>query len=110
MREAHADGCRPIVGERSTTAAGAVRILTFAAAPTFAVMALLTGVLDAGAPALCSAAHHTSPLSGMALMYLLMCAFHAKPWLKLMSSRRQHRGQWQSGRRAPHPVLHLPGP
>jgi hypothetical protein len=32
---------------------------------------------------LCSATH-VSPLSGMATMYLLMSAFHARPWLMLI--------------------------
>jgi hypothetical protein len=60
--------------------------LCLAAAPTFAVMALLTGVFSGGAPdVLCSA---TSPLSGMVPMYVLMSAFHAAPWLKLISRRR----------------------
>ena len=36
---------------------------------------------------LCSAAEHTSPLSGMIPMYVLMSAFHSPPWLKLISSR-----------------------
>jgi hypothetical protein len=59
-----------------------------AAAPTFAIMALLTGVVGRDpAEMLCSAAH-SSPLSGMAPMYLLMSAFHSSPWLKLMSGRR----------------------
>jgi hypothetical protein len=35
-----------------------------------------------------SAAEHTSPLSGMIPMYLLMSAFHSPPWLELISSRR----------------------
>ena len=62
--------------------------LGLAAAPTFAVMALLTSVLGGGQPEiLCSAAEHTSPLSGMTPMYLLMSAFHSPPWLKLISSR-----------------------
>jgi hypothetical protein len=62
--------------------------LGLAAAPTFAVMALLTSVLGGGQPdILCSAAEHTSPLSGMTQMYLLMGAFHSPPWLKLISSR-----------------------
>jgi hypothetical protein len=47
-------------------------------------MALLTGALDGGpTETLCSAAH-ASPLSGMVTMYLLMSAFHAAPWLKLI--------------------------
>ena len=63
--------------------------LYLAAAPTFAIMALLTGVLGGGQPdMLCAAADHPSPLSGMIPMYLLMSAFHSPPWLKLMCSRR----------------------
>jgi hypothetical protein len=62
--------------------------LCLAAAPTFAIMALVTGV--GGTPdMLCSAAQDASPLSGMVPMYLLMSAFHAAPWLKLIS--RPHR-------------------
>ena len=68
---------------------GAADWLSLAAAPTFAVTALLTAVLG-GDPLemLCLAAEHTSPLSGMIPMYLLMSAFHSPPWLKLISSRR----------------------
>jgi len=63
-------------------------LLYFSAAPTFAIMALLTGVLGGGSPdALCSSAG-ASPLSGMVPMYLLMSAFHTAPWLKLISRRR----------------------
>jgi len=63
--------------------------LCLAAAPTFAIMALLTGVLGGGpTDMLCSAAQHASPLSGMVPMYLLMSAFHLAPWLKLISARR----------------------
>ena len=61
--------------------------LALAASPTFAIMALLTGILGGGpAGMLCSA----TPLSGMVAMYLLMSAFHAGPWLKLIrgSARR----------------------
>ena len=68
-------------------ARGAADWLCLAAAPTFAIMALLT-VLGGGPPAmLCSAAQDASPLSGMVPMYLLMSAFHSAPWLKLISSR-----------------------
>jgi hypothetical protein len=63
--------------------------LSLAAAPTFAVMALLTSVLGGGAPdMLCSAAHGASPLGGMVPMYLLMSAFHLSPWLKLIAGGR----------------------
>lgn len=64
----------------------AADFLYLAAAPTFAIMALLTAVLGRGSlDALCGA----SPLSGMVPMYLLMSAFHLAPWLKLFSNRRK---------------------
>lgn len=72
--------------------AGATDWLCLAAAPTFAVMALLTAVLGGAADGLCSAAHGASPLSGMVLMYLLMSAFHSAPWLKLISDKQKRRG------------------
>jgi hypothetical protein len=61
--------------------------LCLAAAPTFAIMALLT-VLGGPPDMLCSAAQNASPLTGMVPMYALMSAFHSAPWLKLISGRR----------------------
>lgn len=62
--------------------------LSLAATPTFAVMALLTGVLgDGPLDILCFAAQDASPLSGMVLMYGLMSVFHLAPWLRLISNR-----------------------
>jgi hypothetical protein len=59
--------------------------LALAAAPTFAIMALLTGIHgDAMPDTLCSAVHYASPLGGMVPMYLLMSFFHSRPWLKLV--------------------------
>ncbi len=73
----------------TAAALGAADWLGLAAAPSFAIVALLTGVLGGGPPAeLCSAAPGASPLGGMAPMYALMSAFHAAPWLKLISVRR----------------------
>ena len=64
--------------------------LSLAAAPTFAIMALVTGVLGGGMPEMpCSAAQDASPLSGMIPMYLLMTVFHSAPWLRLVSSRQR---------------------
>jgi hypothetical protein len=74
----------------NAAAIGAADFLYLAAAPTFAIMALLTAVLgDGPTDMLCAAAHDGSPLSGMVPMYLLMSAFHSAPWLKLISSRRR---------------------
>lgn len=63
--------------------------LRLAAAPTFAVMALLCG-LSGGGPAdiLCLTTNHTSPLTGMTAMYALMSAFHLPPWLTLRLRQR----------------------
>ncbi|HWX27940.1 MAG TPA: hypothetical protein VNZ53_10980 [Steroidobacteraceae bacterium] len=66
---------------------GVGRTLKFAAAPTFATMALATALLgDGGTSMLCSA-EHASLLSGMMPMYLLMSTFHSPPWLKLIAIR-----------------------
>ena len=82
--------CDAIRCESGNAAAlGAADWLCLAAAPTFAIMALLTSVLGGGPPdILCSAAQDAFPLSGMVPMYLLMSVFHSAPWLKLISSRR----------------------
>jgi len=72
----------------NAAAIGAADFLYLAAAPTFAIMALLTSVVGGGAAeALCSIAG-ASPLGGMVPMYLLMSAFHLAPWLKLIARRR----------------------
>jgi hypothetical protein len=69
-------------------APGAADWISLAAAPTFAIMALLTRIFGGGPPdMLCSAAHGVSLLGGMVPMYLLMSAFHSAPWLKLIANR-----------------------
>jgi hypothetical protein len=99
MSEAHIGGSfRGTIGcESGNVASGAVRFLSLAAAPTFAIMALLTGALDASLPDMtCPATQHASPLNGMVAMYLLMGAFHSAPWLNLISgsgARRAWSGQ-----------------
>jgi len=85
--------CRIFLGTRDRrccgiAARGAADWLGLAAAPTFAGMALLTGVFGGGQPDLfCSALHGASSLSGMVPMYLLMSAFHTAPWLRLIARR-----------------------
>jgi len=80
----------PEVGQRrERPKASADYLLSLAAAPTFAIVALLAGVDGGSMPdMLCSAAPGASPFGGMVPMYLLMSAFHLAPWLKLFSRRR----------------------
>ena len=74
---------------RRSAARVAAAWLCLAAAPTFAIMALLTRIHGGGMPdVLCSSARDASPLTGMVPMYLLMSAFHLAPWLRLISLRR----------------------
>ena len=63
--------------------------LRLAATPIFAFMALLTGAFGHGSMAMCSSG--PLALSGMVPMYLLMTAFHAAPWVRLVSSRLHRR-------------------
>jgi hypothetical protein len=63
--------------------------LGLAATPAFATMALVTAAQGGPGDILCSAAHGSSPLSGMVPMYALMSIFHSAPWLRLVSSRRK---------------------
>jgi hypothetical protein len=97
-RGSGAVGCEN--GNAATIAAA--DFLYLAAAPTFAIMALLTGVLGGGSPdALCSIVS-ASPLSGMVPMYLLMSAFHSAPWLRLISLGRRDENQAKLAA-SPHP-------
>jgi hypothetical protein len=73
-------------GSGSMTAPGAAGWLSLVAAPVFALMALWTGLFSQ-ADLLCQV--HDSSLNGMVLMYALMSIFHAPPWMKLITSRRQ---------------------
>jgi len=57
--------------------------LCLAAAPTFALLALWSGIHDGGATDVtCMGMAPSSPLGGMTLMYALMAAVHAAPWLR----------------------------
>ncbi len=89
MSEVYASGGfgRTVGVDIAAAARGAADWLGLAAAPTFAIMALITA--RGGEPQLlCSAAHLASPLGGMVPMYLLMSAFHSSPWLRLIAGRR----------------------
>jgi hypothetical protein len=71
--------------------------LALAAAPSFTIMALLSGVLGAGNMAtVCGGAPMSFSFGGMVPMYLLMSAFHSGIWLKLFA---EHRAGAQGSRR-----------
>ena len=70
---------------RGHAASGLASGLGLAAAPTFALMALWTAFFTGQPDMLCMAMQGSSPVSGMTVMYLLMSAFHAAPWLKFIS-------------------------
>ncbi len=78
-------------GGSPLAALGPAKWLGLAATPTFAIMAVLTGIFGGGMDMICSAGHG-SLLDGMVPMYVLMSAFHASAWLKLLSDRR-HAGR-----------------
>jgi hypothetical protein len=91
---AHSTGGASRYDEGATVALDKADWLRLAAAPTFAMMALLTRIHGGSVPdILCSAARDASPLTGMVPMYLLMTAFHLAPWLKLLSAGRSGAGR-----------------
>ncbi|HEU4381717.1 MAG TPA: hypothetical protein VFR73_24355 [Hyphomicrobiaceae bacterium] len=97
MNNARASG-RPIgqcAGSGHAVAAGAADWLGLAAAPTFALMALWTALSGGPPDVLCTSRHDAFALNAMALMYALMSAFHATPWLQRIVRRRAspHRAQ-----------------
>lgn len=94
MSEAQTAGdASDAVRKSGAAALGWAGWLSLAATPTFAVMALLTGVFGGGPSSMvCTSAHDASPLvgmfGGMVPMYLLMSAFHSAPWKKVIFDRR----------------------
>jgi len=73
--------------------------LSLAAAPTFATMALLTNLGGSAPEMLCMTSDHWLSgnwLIGMTPMYVLMSAFHAAPWLKLIFNRDPYNKEVQS--------------
>lgn len=75
---------------RNAAAERAAGWLNFAAAPVFALMALLTWLSpDASMSMICGPGLEPSWLAGMLPMYLLMSGFHLPPWLTLIAQRRR---------------------
>ncbi len=69
-----------------TISANASRAISLAAAPSFALMAVI-GAGAAPHAALCAAGAGGLPIDGMTAMYLLMSLFHLPPWLTLAFGR-----------------------
>jgi len=67
-----------------SAAPGLAHVLSLAATPIFAAMALWTALSDGAPDIFCVPA---SPLTGMGAMYTLMSVFHAGPWLRLIARR-----------------------
>jgi hypothetical protein len=75
-------------GEGTVMTPSMEKCLGLAAAPMFAIMALVTSVLGGGPMDLLCSGGQGGALSGMAPMYWLMSALHVAPWLKLEFGRR----------------------
>ncbi|CAM5453749.1 hypothetical protein [Eoetvoesiella caeni] len=60
--------------------------LYLAATPTFALMAILTGLSNDPLSQICSGGSGPLP-NGMLAMYLLMSVFHSPAWFKLLTGR-----------------------
>lgn len=71
---------------RPTVTQRAAEGLALAAAPTFALMALLTAGGGESSMAMMCSSTAGQVLNSMTTMYLLMSAFHLAPWLKLLRS------------------------
>ena len=83
-----------VCNDDSGNVRGAVSWLSLAAAPSFALMALVTGLAPPAPMMNCSAMSDVAPsgilsLGGMVPMYLLMSLFHAVPWIRLLKAIRR---------------------
>jgi len=87
MSDIHSGTGSEISQTADTARLGVADWLCLAAAPTFALMALISGLQGGEAAMLCLGAN-ASPLTSMPVMYLLMSAFHLAPWLRVISARQ----------------------
>lgn len=71
-----------------------MRFLSLAPTPTFALLALLSSSQESSLQSLICSAGHSSPMTGMVSMYLLMSVFHSAPWIRMIT-HRSHTSDWQ---------------
>ena len=99
---AHATAGASRDDEGATAPLGLAEWLGLAATPTFAIIALLSGLGGSPMDRLCSSGHG-APLNGMITMYLLMSVFHSQRWLNLICGppdpQNPRRGMGRSSRR-----------
>jgi hypothetical protein len=85
---------------RESVALGVANGLSLAATPVFALMACIAGFSGHRSPAMvCGPRTMSAWLGGMIPMYLLMSAFHAGPWLRLITHRLSRGGAPSSDER-----------
>jgi len=61
-----------------------MRLLALAPTPIFALLASVSASQETSLQSLICSAGHSSPLTGMVSMYVLMSVFHAAPWVELL--------------------------
>lgn len=90
MSDIHTSADRTVPEGTQAAPLGVADWLCLAAAPTFALMALLSCLQGSDTAMLCMGGSSlTGPsLTGMPAMYLLMSAFHLAPWLRVISGRQ----------------------
>ena len=85
MSSACSGGSEGIATRRNSATLRAAHGLALAATPTFAILAALTFAGNGTPDILCMGMSGGSMPNSMGLMYALMSAFHAAPWLRLTS-------------------------
>jgi hypothetical protein len=90
---------------RVGSARHAIHALHLAATPVFAAMALATTIASSAPMDMLCSSSHGFALDGMTVMYGLMSAFHAGPWLRMLAARKIGR----AASRAAMPDRGMPG-
>jgi hypothetical protein len=95
LSASYTDDSVVVLKRRSPLARRIAAWLGIAAAPAFAVMAVITG-LPGGDRMAMTCGVEASSLAGMVPMYLLMSVFHLTPWLELIGDRFSRKSSRQT--------------